>query len=143
MNLWGYHHLAYHLDKRLGDHGGRNRSPCSRTGGNPASFDHSLCVTVPGADLLAQLGAIDDPMKGQMNAMVADPERTGERHADWWAEWLKPLGVPTDRLYCCPLNEQTQPLQPADRPLQRHFCEGCIRTICGRRHVFRRSSTYH
>ena len=108
MNLWGYHHLAYHLDKRDWEimEGAQSFTMFENWWQSPLHLTTALCVTVPGAPIyLRNWGAIDDPMKGQMNAMIADPERTGERHADWWAEWLKPLGVPTDRLYCCPLNE--------------------------------------
>lgn len=79
-NLWGYHHLAYHQDAR-----------------DWQIFEGAKSMTV-----------FENYWRSasyMTTAMIDAPEETGIRHADWWAEWLKPLGLREDRIFCCPLNE--------------------------------------
>jgi len=106
--LWGYHHLAYDTDDR--DWGifraARSMTVFESWWRSPSYMTTALSVTAQDAPIFVRNWAeIDNPDRGQMQAMIDAPETTGARHADQWAEWLKDVGIPTHRLYCCPLNE--------------------------------------
>ena len=61
-------------------------------------------VTAPGAPLILAIGARLTSRKRANATHGGRPGRDGVAHADC-GQWVKPLDIWRDRLYCCPLNE--------------------------------------